>query len=46
VCCVEDLEIVCAGLKEPPSLRERQTVLSLIAEVLSIVSLEPDIDRA
>jgi hypothetical protein len=37
---VEDLEIVDAGLEEPPSLLERQTVLSLVAEVLLIVPLE------
>jgi hypothetical protein len=44
--CVEDLQIVCARLEEPPSLRKRQTVLSLIAEVLSIVPLELRIDEA
>jgi hypothetical protein len=44
--CVKDLQIVYAGLKEPPSLRKRQTVLSLIAEVLSIVPLELHIDEA
>ena len=38
--CVEDLEIVGAGLEEPLSLRERQTVLLLVAEVLRIVPLE------
>jgi hypothetical protein len=44
--CVEDLEIVCARLEEPPSLRERQTVLALITEILSIVPLELHIGRA
>jgi hypothetical protein len=43
--CVEDLEIVCAELEESLSLRERQTMLSLIAEVLSIIPLETHIDR-
>ena len=38
--CVEDLEIVGARLEEPLSLRERQTVLALVAEVLRIVPVE------
>jgi hypothetical protein len=37
---VEDLELVSARFEEPPSLRERQTVLFLIAEVLCIVPLD------
>ena len=43
--CVEDLEIVGARLEEPLSLRERQTVLALVADVFLIVSLEVHIDR-
>ncbi len=42
---VEDLEIVGARLEEPLSLRERQTVLALVADVFLIVSLEVHIDR-
>ena len=38
--CVEDLEIVGARLEEPLRLRERQTVLALVAEILRIVPLE------
>ena len=38
--CVEDLEIVGTRLEESLSLRERQTVVLLVAEVLRIVPLE------
>ena len=38
--CIEDLQVVRAGLEELLRLPERQTVLSLIAEVLRIVPLE------
>ena len=37
---VEDLEEVGSGLEELPSLRERQSVLSLVVGVLRIVPLE------
>jgi hypothetical protein len=37
---VEDLEEVGSGLEEPPGLPERQTVLSLVPEVLRFVPLE------
>lgn len=37
---VEDLEIVDTRLEESPGLREGQTVLSLIAEVLRRIPLE------
>jgi hypothetical protein len=43
--CVEDLEILGARLEEPLSLRERQAVLALVAEVFRIVPLEVHIDR-
>jgi hypothetical protein len=38
--CVEDLEIFGARLEEPRSLRKRQLVLALVAEVFRIVPLE------
>jgi hypothetical protein len=37
---VENLEIVDTRLEEPPDLREGQTVLSLVAEVLGRIPLE------
>ena len=43
--CVEDLEILGARLEEPLSLRERQTVLALVAEVFRIVLLEVHINK-